>query len=411
MRSLSKISLAILAVGFLVVAGSAFAQDSAKPQMTITGDIDSAFGQYSFDKTSGSSTPAANQKAFSEFVTSWESNIRFTWSSDALDAIVRYRFRASNEGSGGSGNAAANATSTLQSGSADASSANDAYHEVWWKSGAFKLGLGKFQGQGWSQPLSGTYVLINPIEIAAGASEYWMNWTGISGLDAEYNVGAVQVGLAISSQCKPSCGNAVSNNTIARSEVNTSSMVPHLTGKFGDIAIRAQLPITAGTIQNSGAVTTATPPASADPIKGTGIDATSTKSVSGSGFQAGVQWASGGLKVALDVSSFTDTKVAEINGSTAKDRSRAGTALRVDVPAGPGSVIIGYFTQDDNNFSDTTVSSSIMTLRYAIPTGFGSIIPEFRSATTGKAIAATSTTGAADATNSEFRLMFQAPIL
>ncbi len=406
MRSLSRISLAILAMGFLVFAGSAFAQDMAKPTMTITGDIDAAFGSFSFDKSSDSSSPAANQKAYSEFVTSYESNIRFTWKTDEAQAIVRYRVRANNEGSGGSGNAAANATASLQSGGAFASSADDVYHEVWWTPGAFKLGIGKFQGQAWSQPMAGEYILNNPI----GEGVYWMNWTGIAGLDAEYNVGAVQVGVAISSQCRPSCGNAGSNNTVKNTEDNTSSIVPHLTGSFGAISIRAQLPQTAGTINNSGAVT-GTPSVNADPIKGAGIDKTSSKAVSGSGYQFGLAWAQGGLKVAVDLSGFTDAKVNEINGSTAKDRSRAGTALRVDVPAGPGSVMLAYFAIDDNNFGATTYTSNETTLRYTIPASFINIIPEFRTVTNGGALAPASGTKLKDTTNSEFRLILQAPIL
>lgn len=405
MRSLSKISLAILAGGFLVFAGSAFAQEMAKPQMTITGDIDAAFGSFSFDKTSDASSPAANQKAYSEFVTSWESNIRFTWKTDEAQAIVRYRVRGNNEGSGGSGNAAANATSSLQSGGAYAAAADDVYHEVWWTPGAFKLGIGKFQGQAWSQPMAGEYILNNPI----GEGVYWMNWTGISGLDAESNVGAVQIGVAISSQCRPSCNTAQSNNTVKNTEDNTSSIVPHLTGTFGSISIAAQLPQTAGTINNSGAVTTTTPAKSTDPLQGAGIDKTSSKSVSGSGYQAGVKWVQGGLKVAVDVSGFTDAKLEALG--QAKDRLRSGIAARVDVPAGPGSVMLAYFTLDDNGGGSTTYTFNETTLRYTIPASFINIIPEFRTVTNGGALASATGGKNKDTTNSEFRLILQAPIL
>jgi hypothetical protein len=224
-------------------------------------------------------------------------------------------------------------------------------------------------------------------------------------------VGVVQVGLAISSQCRPSCGNAGSNNTVAKTEVNTSSMTPHLTGKVGDISFRAQLPSTSGTIQNSGATTstttgTTTTVKSADPIQGTGFDSTTTKTVSGSGYQVGAAWAASGLFVALDLAGFNDAKIDGIQASTAKARDRSSYNVRADIPAGPGAVSIMYFSIDDNNFGSKVLTSTTTTLRYIIPETFGLIIPEFRTVSTPSTIA--STTGTAkDGTDSEFRLILQ----
>jgi len=388
MRSLYKISLAILALGFLVVAGSAFAQD--KPTFTITGDAGSAFGSFNYDKNTNATSAAANQKAFSEFVTSWESNVRMTWATDSFTSIVRYRIRGNNQGSGIT---TSDTSASAQSGSAFNSSSNDVYGETWWTPGAFKLGIGKYQGQAWSNPLSGGYVLNNPL----GENEYWMNWTGISGLDAEYNVGVVQVGVAIASQCRPSC-NKVPTNSTANSGDNAQSIVPHLTGAVGDISFRAQLPATSGTINN----TTASPP-----LTGAGTTAMSTKSVSGSGFQAGVKWnGPGGLGVAADLGSFSEGKVTEIPAEL-KARQRDTTNLRVDIPAGPGSLMVQYFTGSDNNYGTKQYTTTTTTLRFSLPQSFGWIMPEYRTTTNGGVLAPASGTTAKDATNSEIRLILQ----
>lgn len=408
MRSLLKISLAVLAVGFLVVSGSAFAQDMAKPTMTITGNVGAAFGQFSYDKAATNLPPGATlstaNKAYSEFVTSWESNIRFTWQTDSFQVISRARIRNSIEGSGCSATNYA-ASCTQQSGTAFAGSGDDWYNEVWWTPGAFKLGIGKFQGQAWSQPFSGEYIIINPIDVAGGASEYWMNWTGISGLDAEYNLGMIQVGLAVSSQCKPSCGPGATNASIASHFLeNAQTLVPHLTGSSGPISFRVQLPMAQAdytTCISTGCDRSAAFAAGGSP-----------KTLTGSGLQAGVGFSQSGLYVAADYSTFQDDNSAslyEASGTTAfgliKARNRTSESIRVDIPAGPGSINLGYFTQDDNQPvaavggsptnsglggataqavpSSHTYTNTIMTVRYNIPVSFGTITPEYRAATFG----------------------------
>jgi hypothetical protein len=383
MRSLFKLSLASLAAVALF-AGMASAQVAPK----LSGDIGAGFGLMSYGETNGAT---AAGKAVSEWSTSWESNLRLTVDSDQITAIARYRARASN---GGTGTSTANActgaattsltctggfgSSKVSSGTAFASSANDIYHEIWWKPAPnFSLGLGKFQGQAWSQPMSGAYLIINPI---GGDGVYWMNWTGQAGIDAEFNAGVVQVGLAISSHCKPSCNSGAGEAT--------QSLVPHLTGKFGAIGIRANLPSTTGTVNCTAVSTDCTA-------------ADKEYDVSGSGFQIGVNWTGmPGLLVAADIQSFTDAK----KKSQGQDRSRAGTGLRVDF----AGVTFHYFSLADSTFvksSDTT--STEMTLRYTIPVGPGSIIPEYRSTTADdKAGLAKDKNGkAVELTNSEFRLI------
>jgi len=408
MRSLIKLTIASLAA-IALFAGMASAQTTPK----FSGNVGTAFGLYNYGETNGAT---AAGKAFSEYTTSWESNLRMTMETDKLTAIVRYRARASNAGSGSTASAASvtpkctttnvtdsngdtstyskcdKATTTggnaltgskLQSGTAFNSNANDIYHEVWWKpADNFSVGFGKFQGQAWSQPFSGIYLVINPI----GDGVYWMNWTGISGIDLEFNAGVVQVGLAISSQCKPSCNSGAA--------ATTQSMVPHLTGKFGDIAIRAQLPQTSGNV-NCTAVNA-----------GDCKKADTVYTVSGSGFQAGVSWTGmPGLSVALDLSSFTDAKTKLQD----QDRARAGTGLTANF----AGITFHYFSLKDSTFTkavgdvggDTTTSE--MTVRYTLPMGSGQIIPEYRTVTADdKAGAAFDKAGKAVAlTHTEFRLM------
>jgi len=450
MRSLYKISLAILAVSFLVVAGSAFAQD--KPNMTITGDIGGAFGSFNYDNLNGHNATGAgaNTKAFSEWVTSYESNLRFTWSTDQLTAIGRARVRGNSSGSGTANSlqtGASNDTAGGQSSNnAFLEAGTDFFTEVWWTPGAFKLGIGKFQGQDWSNPLAGNYIMRNNI----GDGEYWLNWTGITGLDAEYNVGIVQVGVALSNTCIPSCNGVSANNSLngnapgnianggttvsggstnqqPNTEDHTLTVVPHIAGKVGDISFRGQLPQSSGTVNNH-LVPTATKTAgngtAANPLAlGT---ATESKTASGSGYQVGVAWAGmPGVRVALDISSFTDTHIAD--AGQLKDRQRDGLALRVDFPAGPGAINIGYWQLGDTcptaqypsaaiacaylNTKEYTTTNT--TVRYMYPVSFGYIVPEYRAVNTGGAIAPASTVDNSkqqaykDAAASEYRLILQ----
>jgi hypothetical protein len=320
-----------------------------------------------------------------------------TMETDKLTAIVRYRARADNWAK----------STTNASGSAFTASSNDIYHEVWWKAAdAFSVGFGKFQGQAWSQPVSGVYLVKNPI----GDGVYWMNWTGIAGIDLEFNAGVVQVGLAISSQCKPSCNQGVATSATSPSGIDGgtggtggtskvaqnsgSSMVPHLTGKFGDIAIRAQLPQTSGTY-GCGSL-----------LAGDCKKATDQVTVTGAGYQFGVSWAGmPGVLVALDVSSFTEAKTKV----EPQDRVRAGTGLTVNF----AGVTFHSFSLKDSTYAKAVGSvggettTSEMTLRYTIPMGSGAIVPEYRTQTTDdKAGAAKDKTGKPIAlTNSGFRLI------
>lgn len=391
MRSLIKLTLASLAAVALF-AGMASAQTTPK----FSGNVGAAFGQYSFGEVDGDKGTTA---AISEYATSWESNLRMTMATDKLTAVVRYRARATNMGNG-------TAAGQQQSGSAMSSTANDIYHEIWWKpADNFSIGFGKFQGQAWSQPLAGTYLVINPI----GDGEYWMNWTGIPGIDLEFNAGVVQVGLAISSLCKPSCVNTGTAVGGVATTQNTSSMTPHLAGKVGDIAFRAQLPSTSGD-QGCTAVNT---PVSGECKKGTDV-----LTLKGSGMQAGVAWSGmPGVSVSLDIASFTDTT----GFSGAEDRKRSSTMVRVDF----SGITFGYFSLTDNNFSKVKATTSAspsssapagkdgqkteMTLRYTLPMGSGAIIPEYRSNSFSKEWCASIKKGTAndcqELANSEIRLI------
>jgi hypothetical protein len=419
MRILLKISLAVLAAGFLVVSGSAFAQEMAKPTMTITGDIGAGFGIFSADKqvqAPATGTQPAAQKAFSEWFTSYESNLRFTWQTDQFTVIGRLRTRANTEGSAGSAGTVSGG-STLAGGTVFGSNADDFYTEAWWTPGAFKLGVGKFQGQAWSQPFSGAYVILSPIEsLTAGPNEYWMNWTGIPGLDAEYNLGAFQVGLALSSVCRPSCNVAQANSsTTGTTYSGTQSMTPHVAGTFGNISFRAQFPQTQALIANNAAT---------KPLNnGTGGDPGETKTATGSGYQAGVGVdLGGGLAVGFDLSGFTDTKITDLG--QAKDRTRSSYQVKVDAPVGPGKVTVAYFSIDDNNSaggtdtyggyaaagtgSSNTYTSTKTTLRYTYPVSFGAIIPEYVAATEGGGVADPNKSKDKDLNLSQVRVILRA---
>ena len=414
MKNLYRISLALLAMGMLAVAGSAFAQDAPKPTFTITSSsAGAAFGIYTFDKTAQGTIPAAS-KGFSEVVTSWESRPRLTWTTDSFYALVSIRIRGSTEGAGFAN------SPVLQAGANNAltSTKNDVYSEGWWTPGAFKLGIGKFQGQDWNQPISGTYLVRNEI----GDGEYWLNWTGIPGIDAEYNFGIWQLGIAASSVCNPSCNFLQSNTATTNkganapgsmtpaeigqvtAEDNTMTIAPHIAGKVGDIAFRAMLLQTSATL-NATSATTFKP--------GT---ATTTKSVSGSGYQAGVKWfGPAGWAAGADIGSFNDAKLAALSEN--KSRERDSYNVRVDIPGGPGYVTLAYFSIGDNvsgNGTDSpytakggthTYTSSTATLRYNYVLPFGVVTPEYRAATIGGGMTPTSGTKQKDQADSEFRLI------
>jgi hypothetical protein len=403
MRSLYKISLAILAAGFLAVAGSAYAQDMAKPTFTITGNAGAAFSYNSFDKTTQVAGSAANTKGFSEFGTQWESNVRFTWTTDSFTSIVRYRIRAAQEGAGSISNSSAN---DIQSGSAYFSSSNDVYGEEWWTPGAFKVGIGKFQGASlWQNPISGNYKILGPTISGQGINnnEYWISFTGIPGLDLEYNLGAIQVGVEVANQCVPSC-NTVEANSIAigsatavagRSETNTQTIVPHFVGTFGSVQVVADYLSASGTIQNN---TLNTPLAS--------TPATGTKSASGSGEQVGAKFSGpGGLTVSGDFATFGESKMAAL--SELKDRTRTSAAAAASIPAGPGAASLHYFTLSDNSYTSNTYTTNQATLRYSLPVSYGMIMPEYVATTLGGAVTPSSGTKKADAQVSMFRVMFQ----
>jgi hypothetical protein len=284
MRSLFKLSLAALLA--MVVAGTAMAAD-----VKWSGNIGAGFGQISYGKNDNTGADA-----YSEYITSMESNLRATVEAGPVTAIARFRPRGHQS--------ATNGGQTLSASPAGTASLNEFYNELWWKpTDTFTVGFGRFQGQNWANPMSGTYLIINPL----GAPEYWLNWTGIDGLDLEFNAGVVQVGLAIASECRPACGDVTAAN-----QHSAQTMVPHLAGKFGDIGIRAQLPATSVT------------------------DKSNDESRTGSGYQVGVSWSGmQGVYVGFDMQSFTNK---EFGGG--EDQTKTGMGLRVDF----SGVQLGYWS-------------------------------------------------------------------
>jgi hypothetical protein len=350
MRSLFKLSLAALLA--LFVAGTAFAAD-----VKWSGNIGAGFGQVSYG------APSDDVDGYSEYITSYEANIRATVAAGPVTAIWRLRSRGHQSATTGQTEAGVGAvkssgsstsTCTLDDG-ITVDSVDDtcevattttvsgpvalSYAEIWYKpTDTFTVGFGRFQGQAWSQPMSGTYLILNVI----GAPEYFMNWTGIDGLDLENNAGVVQVGLAIASECRPSCTGGTKT---------TQSIVPHLTGKFGDIGLRVQVPSTSG------------------------VDA-ADESHTGTGYQVGVSWSGmQGVYVGFDLQSFTDK---EVGGGD--DQTTAGTGLRLDF----SGIQLGYWSGSITNVGggeDKSTETFIKLAYFLKVSDNASIVPEYTTGT------------------------------
>jgi hypothetical protein len=331
-----KLSLAALLA--MLVAGTAMAQ----AQVKWSGNIGAGFGQISYGKNDNG-TPT---DAYSEFVTSYEANIRATVEAGPVTAVWRLRSRGHQSGTTGSTESGA---SGLTAGTAGLS-----YAEIWWKpSDTFTVGMGRFQGQAWSQPMSGTYLIINPTTVSNaaaqnGAPEYFLNWTGIDGLDLEFNAGVVQVGLGIASECRPECADVTAAN-----RHSSQTMVPHLTGKFGDIGIRASLPATS--------------------VK----DKSTDEARSGSGYQIGVSWSGmQGVFVGFDIQSFTNKEWAGVG----EDQVKTGMGLRVDF----SGIQLGYWsgkTTAVGGVDGVDETSTWIKLAYFLKVSDNaSIIPEYTMA-------------------------------
>lgn len=371
MRSLFKLSL-FAAIALLFAAGSAMALD-----VKWSGNIGAGFGQLTLGATGdnngdGDKTDSGEDAdARTEFITSYEANIRATVGGGPLTAIWRLRSRGHQSSTQGSTEAGASTvsgsstcsvsegtdgggdTSGTHTCSATTSLGGLSYAEIWWKpADAFTVGIGRFQGQAWSQPMSGTYLILN----ALGAPEYWMNWTGIDGLDLEFNAGVVQVGVGIATECKPSCGPGTPT-------FGAQSIVPHLTGKFGDIGLRVQAPQTSAKVRTGG----------------------NDESVKGAGYQVGVSWSGmQGVYVGFDYQSFTDTANDKVSATSKEDQQRTGMGLRVDF----AGIQLGYHDLKTTNASyvkDNETQGTFMKLSYTLKVGDGIIVPEV---TTRKTVAA-----------------------
>jgi len=282
--------------------------------------------------------------ARSGYATSYEANLRWTIGGGPLTQVFRFRPRGSNWFGGALPTAAAAATGAGGGGPDGVWNVGDVYAETnWVPTEGLLVQFGKLQGGAWSSPFGGVYLIHNAI--GASHNEYWMNWSGVDGLDIEYNAGAFQVGVGLSSECKPGCGKGV---------YSTSTMVPHIAGKFGDIAFRVSVPATSA--------------------KAADADETAQ---GGSGYQAGVGWSGAGIGVGFDIQSFTTT---EAGGADTEDEARSGMVLRVDV----AGITIGYHTQavkDAAGVLDAETSLTQIVVRYGMKVGEGTIYPEYSSVT------------------------------
>jgi hypothetical protein len=327
MRSIFRFCIAALALVAMALYGTVTVR-AADEKLAFSGNTSASFGQVSYGET-------AKMKSYSELATSIESNLRFTAGDDQLQAIGRFRIRGHSSTTTSAG--------TSHNLRLAGSQPNDVYVEIHWKPmPQFDIAFGDFQGQAWSQPYTGTYIMDNPTPLAA--QEYWMNWTGISGIDFDFNAGVVDVGLAIATQCRPSCSGGTA---AAKATDGEQSIVPHLTGKFGPIGIRAQLPQTAA---KSGDV-----------------------SLKGSGFQLGVEFASAGFSVGLDAQSFTDKAAL----SSDKDVTKQGTNLKLSA-AGAQLLFSQIKPNKDNDAKNTEIK-----LAYSVKVGAGEIIPILMSTKVG----------------------------
>ncbi|HEX7926572.1 MAG TPA: hypothetical protein VF678_03210, partial [bacterium] len=152
------------------------------------------------------------------------------------------------------------------------------------------------------------------------------------------------------------------------------TIVPHITGKFGDISVRGSFP------QASGKT-------SAD------------DSVTASGYQIGVAWSGmQGVYVGLDVQSFTNK---EAGGSGTEDQTLAGYGLRVDF----SGLQLGYWSGKLTNVKGADGAEQTgtwMKLAYFLKVSDNaSIIPEYTMATGNEA----SDAAGKDVSNSLIRLV------
>lgn len=312
-----------------VVAFSA-ATSAVAAEVHFSGNTAAAFAQTS--PGTHSKTASTN----SEFATAIESNFRYTVGDDTLSAVGRIRVRGVQDTQYGGSH-------TIK-GSGD--QPQDAYVELHWHpTPQFLIMWGKFQGQAWSQPETGSYIMEAGF-VSGAAQEYWMNWTGQTGIDFDYNAGVAHVGVGISTKCRPSCdgGTAGATATAAQQTID-----PHLTGTFGPIGLRLQLPQTSAKV--------------------------GTESAKGSGLQLGLKYAASGVSVALDVQSFTDKALT----SADNDVKMTGTGLKVSAA---GASLLFHTLKTDAGGSITPKNTEIK-LYYTMKVGAGEIIPAVWSTTQG----------------------------
>jgi hypothetical protein len=383
MRSLFKFSLAAL-LALVLGAGSAMALD-----VKWSGNIGAGFGLVTYGETG--TAEGASDNARGEYVTSYEANIRATIGGGPLTMINRLRPRGNQQSSGTQGAVSAQGGNQGNSGG-NLAGLSDIYNEVWWKpTDAFSIGFGRFQGQAWSQPMSGTYLINHPL----GAPEYFMNWTGIDGIDLEFNAGVVQVGLAIASECRPSCGSAAVTHVggttapfVVGVTAGENSIVPHLTGKFGDIGLRASLPQTSKQVGNGAAAGTSE----------------EIETLTGAGMQVGVSWSGmQGVYVGFDYQSFIDKGNDKVAGPGPEDQTRTGMGLRVDFEG----FQLGYHSLKTTNNAGVDGAEKTGTwikVAYFIKVGDGSIVPEYTTYTVN-----TKDADPADVTNTLLRIVGNMP--
>lgn len=381
MGRLTRISLALLPLGFLLAAGSAFAQGSG-PTVTLHGDVAAAYGIVNWGETlGGTSLGKASSEQWEGDEVQLRANVTL---GDQLTAFANMRFwNLSNAFANAQGATPGN----VPAGSPFTTVGSTVFAEVHWKAvDNFEIDAGNFDYPLWSAPMTQEAIMFpTPVAyfIAPNAAQgvvVWIQenmflWNGIHGVDFNYQGGPIQFGVALSPQCT---GLGIASCQSANQA--TSSIVPHIYGTAGDLSFNAQIDSVSGNV--------------ADTKSNTTVTAAST------GYAIGLAYkVSPIVKVALDVQSWDiakESKLFQTLGKTTlaedKDQVYTNYGVRVDITG----LMIQYFTSTYNPFmvkafnkgvfGADTVTNSVATLRYSIPTSSGVVImPEIKTVTFGKA--------------------------
>lgn len=385
MRKLARILVvasAAIAAGLWGV-GQAQAQMAAGngPQLSFHGDIEAAFGAVGWGESNGSQ---AAGKASTELFEADEVQLRGDVKvNDQLSGFFNMRFwNLTNANS----NANGATPGTVPAGEPFKTVGSTVFAELHWKAtDNFEIAAGNFDYPLWSAPMTQEAILFTTpaayfiipnhgVSPLLGGVSVWIQenqflWNGIHGADFNFTFGGTQVGLALSPQCT-GLGVSACNSAGAGQQLNTQSIVPHLYGTYGDLTVNAQIDL--------------------DSATDAATAGTKTISTSSTGWAIGARYAiNPTMRIAADIQSLDVAKVALLNET--EDQVYNNFGLRFDV----GGLMIQYFTSIFNPlfdkaamktaFGSETITNSVGTIRYAIPTTSGiTFMPEIKSETLGK---------------------------